>query len=114
MTSITALKSLATAVIFTAAGIAGAAVWSGPARAEHSECTGGPRDKWVGIDAAAAKAASLGYTVRKIEIDDGCYEVEGTDKNGAKVKLNLDPVTTQPVPHNARKLGVDTAPSARP
>jgi hypothetical protein len=103
MTSATTLKTLVTAVIFAATGATVTTAWSAPAFADKAECPGGPRDKWGGIDAASAKAASLGYTVRKIEIDDGCYEVKGTDKNGAKIELNIDPVTLQPVPHNTPK-----------
>ncbi len=109
MTKFTILETTFTAVILAITGAASATLLSAPAfaeRADHAECPGGPRDKWVGMDAAAAKAVSLGYAVRKIEIDDGCYEIEGTDKNGAKIKINLDPVTNQPVPH-----GADTAKS---
>jgi hypothetical protein len=106
MSPVTTLKTLVTALIFTATGAAITTVWTAPAfadRADRNECPGGPRDKWAGVDAAAAKAESLGYAVRKVEIDDGCYEVNGTDKNGAKIELNIDPVTVQPVPHNTPK-----------
>ena len=96
-------KTMIPSLIFAAVVLTGAAAWSLPAFADNSECPGGPRDKWIGIEAAAAKAASLGYSVRKIEVDDGCYEIKGTDKNGAKVEFNIDPVTGQPVPHNAHK-----------
>lgn len=40
-----------------------------------------------------AKVAAMGYTVRKVEHDDGCYEVDAIDKNGARVELKLHPVT---------------------
>ncbi|MBL8630020.1 MAG: PepSY domain-containing protein [Rhodospirillaceae bacterium] len=68
--------------------------------AKDKECPGGPRDKWIGLDVAAVKAASLGYSVQRIEIDDGCYEIKGHDKNGADVKFNIDPVTSQIVPRS--------------
>ena len=35
--------------------------------------------------------------MRKIEADDGCYEVKGVDKNGAKVKHYLNPATGEVV-----------------
>jgi hypothetical protein len=103
MTKFTVLETAFTLAILGLTGAASATLLSTPAFADHAECPGGPRDKWIGMDAAAAKAVSLGYAVRKIEIDDGCYEIKGTDKNGAKIEINIDPVTSQPVPDGARK-----------
>lgn len=56
-------------------------------------CAYQPRSKWIPIDQAISKAESLGYEVREVEPDDGCWEVEGFDRNGAKIKLYLDPLT---------------------
>lgn len=34
-----------------------------------------------------------GWTVRRIKVDDGCYEVKGFDQNGNKVKAEFFPAT---------------------
>ncbi|RZS86185.1 PepSY domain-containing protein [Pigmentiphaga kullae] len=61
------------------------------------KCAYVPHDRWIPIDQAIRKAESLGYEVREVERDDGCWEVEGFDKNGAKIKLYLDPANGEVV-----------------
>ncbi len=61
------------------------------------KCAYQPRERWIAIDEAVRKAEALGYEVREVEADDGCWEVEGYDRNGAKIKLYLDPVTGEAV-----------------
>lgn len=61
------------------------------------KCAYVPRERWIPIDQAIRKAESLGYDVRQVEPDDGCWEVEGFDKNGAKIKLYLDPASGEVV-----------------
>ena len=39
------------------------------------------------------KATELGYKVRKVKRENGCFEVYATDKNGARVELYMNPVT---------------------
>lgn len=39
------------------------------------------------------KVTALRYEIWRIELDDGCYEVEARDSNGAHVELELDAVT---------------------
>ena len=34
---------------------------------------------------------SLGYTVTKVEMEHGCFELSGHDRNGASIELTLDP-----------------------
>lgn len=64
---------------------------------EDARCGNTPRDKWLPEATIKTKVSDLGYEVRKIEADDGCYEVKGVDKNGAKVKLYLNPATGEVV-----------------
>ena len=40
----------------------------------------------------------MGYQVREIERDDNCYEVEGTDANGASFEAYVNPETGAIVP----------------
>jgi len=49
------------------------------------------------IGAVAAKLESQGYSVRAIELDDGVYEVKVVDRQGARLKANLNPATGEPV-----------------
>lgn len=70
-----------------------------PALAEDDDasCGNASRDQWMSEDAIKAKAAELGYEVRKVKEEDGCYEVYGIDKNGAKAEIYLNPVTGEVV-----------------
>ena len=50
-------------------------------------------DKWQSRDAVQAMATSRGWTVVRIKIDDGCYDVRGSDKTGKAFRVKLDPAT---------------------
>ncbi|VAW15967.1 hypothetical protein MNBD_ALPHA09-1986 [hydrothermal vent metagenome] len=54
-------------------------------------------DQWMSVADITAKVEALGYTVRKVERDDGCYEVYGTNKNGTRYELKLHPATGEVV-----------------
>jgi hypothetical protein len=54
-----------------------------------------PHDQWQPREAALQMAEQNGWTVRKFEVDDGCYELEGRDGNGRKFEVKLDPATLQ-------------------
>ena len=71
---------------------AAAVMMSLPALASEY-CTDTPRDQWMSISEITRKAEAIGYQVRKVERDDNCYEVEGTDKNGNWVEVYFDPAT---------------------
>jgi hypothetical protein len=43
-------------------------------------------------DAIRSKAEGMGYEVRKVGEEDGCWEVKGT-KDGKRVEAYFDPVT---------------------
>ncbi len=58
-------------------------------------CGSAPRDQWMSVDAAKVKGMELGYQVRKVKEEDGCYELYAIDKNGAKAELYMNPVTGQ-------------------
>ncbi|GAA4327663.1 hypothetical protein GCM10023144_12510 [Pigmentiphaga soli] len=76
--------------------LAASTLLSAPAFAGE-KCPYQPRDKWMPIDQAIRKAESFGYAVREVEADDRCWKVEGFDRNGARIKLVLDPVTGEVV-----------------
>lgn len=63
---------------------------------DEYRCTSEPRSKWLSLDVISQKAKDLGYSVTKIEADDGCWEVKGYDKNGARIELDIHPITGEP------------------
>lgn len=82
---------LATSVLITVLS-------AGSAFAEDDAyCGNAPRDQWIGREAIKTKVTAMGYDVRRVKPDDGCYEVRATDKNGAKAELYLNPVTGEVV-----------------
>lgn len=62
------------------------------ARAEEDDCHV-PMADWQPRDAVVRLAAERGWTVRRIRIDDGCYEVHGMDAQGRPIEATLDPAT---------------------
>ena len=54
-----------------------------------------PMAEWQPREAAAAFAAQQGWTVRRIKIDDGCYEIDGIDAEGRAIEAKLNPGNLQ-------------------
>jgi hypothetical protein len=52
-----------------------------------------PMTNWQPRDAVVRLAEQKGWKLRRIKIDDGCYEVIGTDANGRKLKVKIHPAT---------------------
>lgn len=52
-----------------------------------------PMNQWQPREAVQTMAASRGWTVARIKIDDGCYEVRGSDETGKAFKAKIDPAT---------------------
>ena len=52
-----------------------------------------PMADWQPREAAARIAAENGWTVRRIKIDDGCYEINGTDAAGRRIEVTVHPGT---------------------
>ncbi len=55
-----------------------------------------PVDKaqWMSKDEITAKVTALGYEVRKVQPENGCWEVKGL-KDGQRVEAYFDPVTAK-------------------
>ena len=68
---------------------------AGAVLADDDRCRSVPREKWLAIEAVAEKAKAMGLAVRKIEMDDGCYEIHATGAGGDRFKLYLDPETAK-------------------
>ncbi len=72
------LGRLAAVSVFSVLVLASAAFASGP--------------QMMTQDQIAEKVLAQGYTkVIRMEMEDGMYEVKATDKDGKRVKLNVDP-----------------------
>lgn len=81
-------KALTIATLFAVAGVLAA-----PARADV-DCWV-PMTQWQPRDVVAAFAAQNGWMLRRIKIDDGCYELVATDRAGAAVEVKVNPATLQ-------------------
>lgn len=56
-----------------------------------------PRDQWQSEEALRAAVADRGWEIRTLEIDDGCYEIEGQDQQGRRVEASFNPQTLEMV-----------------
>lgn len=54
-----------------------------------------PMADWQPRAAVAQFAATQGWTVQRIKIDDGCYEIDGRDAAGRAIEVKLNPGTLQ-------------------
>lgn len=54
-----------------------------------------PMADWKPREAVKTLAAEQGWTVRRIKIDDGCYEIDGTDAQGQRIEATIHPATLE-------------------
>ncbi len=54
-----------------------------------------PMVNWQPREAVAQLVADNGWTVRRIKIDDGCYEIDGSDADGRRIEATVHPQTLQ-------------------
>ena len=52
-----------------------------------------PLDRWQSRDAVQQMATRQGWQIQRLKIDDGCYEIRGTDAQGHTFKAKIDPET---------------------
>jgi hypothetical protein len=52
-----------------------------------------PLNRWQSRDAVRQMAVAQGWQIQRLKIDDGCYEVRGTDAQGRSFKARIDPET---------------------
>jgi hypothetical protein len=50
---------------------------------------------WQPREAVRAMAEDRGWRLKRIKIDDGCYEVYGTDRQGQRFEAKIDPATLE-------------------
>ncbi len=54
-----------------------------------------PMADWQPRDAVSRLAEENDWTVRRIKIDDGCYEIAGSDAEGRRIEVTVHPATLQ-------------------
>ena len=54
-----------------------------------------PMADWQPRSAVARLAEENGWTVRRIKIDDGCYEIDGRDAEGRRIEVTVHPATLE-------------------
>ena len=52
-----------------------------------------PMTNWQPREAVAQLAAGQGWVMRRIKIDDGCYEIDGRDAQGHAIEVTIHPGT---------------------
>ncbi len=52
-----------------------------------------PQAEWQPKEALQQKLEAEGWKIRKLKVDDGCYEVYGTDAEGKRMEIYFDPKT---------------------
>lgn len=56
-------------------------------------CGNLPDAEWISVVEVATIATEAGYTVREVERDDGCYELNVVDGQGQRFELDIHPGT---------------------
>jgi hypothetical protein len=68
------------------------ALSAGVAIADDDDCFV-PMADWQPREVVAQMARDNGWTVRRIKIDDGCYEIDGRDAQGRRIEVTVHPQT---------------------
>jgi hypothetical protein len=79
------MKSLIAVAALALALVAGSA--------QASDKCAVPQAEWQPREALQQKLEGEGWKVKKIKVDDGCYEVYGTDGAGKRMEAYFDPKT---------------------
>ena len=58
-----------------------------------ADCPKYPKSEWMSEADAKARIAAQGYKISKFKVDDNCYEIYGTNKEGKKVEIYFDAKT---------------------
>lgn len=79
-----------------------------------------PLPRWQTREAVRQMADAKGWQIQRLKIDDGCYELRGTDAQGRAFKAKIDPETLkvlkmrQDAPRRARQRDRDDDGPGRP
>ncbi len=80
-----------------------------PARASDRKTATTTEQPWLPIPQIYSKLEAAGYrNIEKIEREHGTYEVRATDRQGARVRLDVHPQTGAILERGARKPAMDS------
>ncbi|MGH8308394.1 MAG: PepSY domain-containing protein [Steroidobacteraceae bacterium] len=65
-------------------------------------CDSGPQETWQSQATLTRQLTDKGWTVRRIKVDGGCYEVYALNEKGERVEAYFHPQTLEPVPVKKR------------
>lgn len=72
------------------AAILASALASPVALAREDDCKV-PMAQWQPREAVEQMAKARGWTVHRIKVDDGCYQIRGIDADGREIAVKIDP-----------------------
>lgn len=52
-----------------------------------------PKANWRPQEELQSELTAKGWSIRNVKVEDGCYEVYGTDKDGNRMEVFFDPAT---------------------
>lgn len=52
-----------------------------------------PMKDWQPREAVRSMAQAQGWMIRRIKVDEGCYEIRGHDAQGRAIEVKVDPAT---------------------
>lgn len=78
--------SLRRGLLALALGLAALPAWA------DDDCDA-PVERWQSREAVRQMATGRGWEIQRLKIDDGCYEIRGTDAQGRAFKAKIDPET---------------------
>jgi len=80
-----------------------------PARADDHKAATSTEQAWLPIPQIYARLEAAGYrNIEKIEREHGSYEVRATDRQGARVRLDVHPQTGAILERGARRAAPDS------
>lgn len=80
------MKTLMTTMLMSGVLLTGSIVHAA------KSCTDEPKEKWMSVEEFKKQKITEGYKIRKFKQPGTCYEIYGTDKNGADVEIYFNPV----------------------
>ena len=80
------IPSLRFGLLALSLGLAAVPVWA------EDDCDA-PLSHWQSREAVRQMATAQGWQIQRLKIDDGCYEIRGTDAQGRSFKAKIDPET---------------------
>jgi hypothetical protein len=80
-----------------AAMFATALAFALPALAHEERCEPIPKAEWKPQAELEKKLTDSGWKVKRVKIENGCYEVYGTDEKGKKAEVFFHPKTLERV-----------------